>query len=213
MKSRAAKLLFFLLFLLPTAAFSQGEKIKMDFTFVVDELGNAEITYKQSATAQQWAVLEKTIGQNPSLLKRNIQHQLSAYDLYGFKFSKDPMNRVFTFTFRAKGVARYKGNGKWDIDIDEDLTPQKISKSNWYFTKSETQGDTLYEYHFFVKLPKNVKSSEITTDEFGRRVLRYQIPLKKPLPYLLIASGITGLAGITLVALSFVLKGKGEQVS
>jgi hypothetical protein len=211
MKSKLVRTILLVLLFLPAVAFSQGEKIKMDFTFVIDELGNAKITYKQSATAQQWAVLEKTIGQNPSLLKRNLQHQLSAYDLYDFKFSKDAINRTFTFTFKARGVARYKGNGKWDIDIDEDFTPQKISKSDWYLTKSETQGDILYEYHFFVKLPKNVKNSEITTDEFGRKVLRYQIPVKKPVPYLLIASAVTGLIGIILIILSFFLKEKQEM--
>jgi len=199
----------FLLFLLTfSGSFAQQnmEKIKMEFNFKIDRVGNAEITYKQTATAAQWKILSQTVGQNPSLLKRDLQHQLSAYELYDFNFKRDDMNRTFILTFKAKGVARYKGNGVWDMDIEKELSPKKISERDWYLTTISTEGNIIYEGFFSVKLPEGVEKSEITVDEFGRRVLRYKLPPEKKLPIFLILGGVFGIIGISLIGASFVVK-------
>ncbi len=187
------------------------EKIKMELDFSIDRVGNAVITYKQSATAAQWKILNQTIGQNPSLLKRDLQHQLSAYELYDFSFKKDDMNRTFILTFKAKGVARYKGNGLWDIDVEKEFSPKKISEKDWYFTTISTEGNVVYEGHISVKLPEGVEKSEITVDEFGRRVLRYRLPPEKKFPIYLLAGGITAILGLSLIGASFVFKEKKQE--
>ncbi len=198
------------IFLYVFTAFSQTqmEKIKMEFEFKIDDVGNAEVVYKQSATAMQWKILNQTIGQNPSLLKRDLMHQLSAYELYDFKFSKDDMNRTFILTFKAKGVSKYKGNGVWDFKIEKEISPRQVSKNVWYLTMTNTEGNVLYEMYATLKLPDNVEKSEITTDEFGKRVLRYKVPVKKELPVFLILGAVSGVLGIVLIGASFVFKPK-----
>ncbi len=187
---------------------SNLEKIKMEFEVTIDNVGNAKIVYKQSATAAQWKILNQVYGQNPALLKRDIMKELSAYELYNFDFKKDDMNRTFILTFKAKGVARYKGNGIWDMEIEKTFSPKKISDRDWYLTSTETMGNVLYESHFTVKLPEGVKKSEITTDEFGKQVLRYQLPLERKMPIYLILGAVFAVLGIGLVGASFIIKPK-----
>ncbi len=201
-----AIIVYFIIFCSFSLAQEGREKIKMEFEFKIDKVGDAVIIYRQSATASQWNILNQIYGQNPSLIRRDLQHQLSAYELYDFNFEKDDMNRTFILTFRAKGVAKYKGNGVWDINVAKDFSPKKISERNWYLTSIQTQGNVIYEAYISINLPKGVKESEITNDEFGKRVLRYKVSLEKELPIYLIASGFTAALGIVLLGASFLFR-------
>lgn len=197
---------FLIILLVSAGVFAQTEKEKFEITMKIDNLGNANIELKQSADAMKWKQWNKVYGENPSLLKRNISYILSAYELGDFSFKKDDMNRTFYFTFKAKGVARYKGDGKWEIEVEEDMTPKKMSKTNWLFVSSSKQGNTVSENYTTIILPTKTKESEIGYNEFGKKVLKYKAGKDSHFPAMLITGGVSFLLGIIFIVAGFFVK-------
>ena len=208
MKKGAGFLLITWLFV-STLAFGM-EKIKMDFTMDVSPVGDSHITYKQSATAVQWKILNQTIGQNPALLKREITHELSAYELSNFRFKKDPMSRTFILTFDAAGIAKYRGNGQWEIEVEKDFSVKKLSDRTWYLSNSSTDGNVLYEISSTINLPSTVEKSEIATNELGKQVLRYKLPQKRQLHLLLLLAVVSFVLGAALIVTVLFVNRKGS---
>ncbi len=180
-----------------------GEKVVLNLDYKVNEKGDATIVYTQKATAMQWKNLMQVYGNNPALLKKEIISSLPTYDLYDFSFKKNEMEREFIFTFKAKGVARYKGNGIWEFEYDKKSTPKKISETKWFFTNSQNENNVIYEYNTSLTLPKNAKDTQLTQNEFGKSVLRYTLKPKKEFSWWTIAGILLIIAGFITIIVAF----------
>ncbi len=191
----------FLLFVF-VCSLSFGEKIVINLDVTVNKVGDAKIVYTQKATAMQWKNMVRVYGNNPSLLKREIIASLPSYKLENFSFKRDDMNRTMIFSFDARGVVKYLGDGRWEFEYDKKYTPKKITETKWFFTNSETNGNVLYEYDLSISLPKGAEDVKLTQNEFSKSVLRYTLKPETGLSWLTIIGGVLFFAGIVTVLLA-----------
>ncbi len=182
-----------------------GEKLVLKLDIKVDNKGDATITYTQKATAMQWKNLMKIYGNNPALLKREIIESLPAYDLSDFSFQKKEMDREFVFTFKAKGVVKYRGEGIWEFEYDKNATPQKLTENKWFFINSESDGNTIYEYNISLTLPEKAKNTQLAQNEFGKSVLRYTLKPEKQISWWTISGILLIIAGFITIIVTFTL--------
>ncbi len=180
-----------------------AEKIEFNFDINIDKKGNAKIVYTQKATASQWKNLMAVYGNNPALLKRELIRSLPTYELENFSFKRDDMNRSFVFTFDAKGVVKYLGEGVWEFEYDKKSTAKRITDTKWFFTNSEAENNLVSQYNVTVTLPEEAKDVKTTVNEFGKSVLRYKLKTKSNIPWFLIIGGLVFFAGIVMIILSF----------
>ncbi|SMC08817.1 hypothetical protein [Nitratiruptor tergarcus] len=188
----------FVLILLTLSLFAEKIIIQLDVN--VNECGDAKITWTQKATAFQWKMLVQKYGNNPALLKREIIASLPGYELTNFSFKRNDIERTMIFSFDAKGVVKYKGNGIWHFKYEKKFTPRKISPTEWFFTDTENEGNILAEYDISLKLPQRAKKAHLTTNEFDEKVLEYFL---KPTIFQRIS--IVTYIGIGLIFIALVL--------
>ena len=67
---------------------------KVSIEFKLDEKGNAQVTYGSKMNAGQWDNFKRSMGNNQSLLKRQIERGLPAYFLSDFEYKEDAMDRA-----------------------------------------------------------------------------------------------------------------------
>ncbi len=162
-----------LLLCLSVALFA--EKIILQLDMKVNENGDARIIWTQKATASQWKMLLQMYGNNPSLLKREIIASLPGYELTNFSFQRKDIDRTMIFSFDARGVVKYKGDGIWHFKYEKIFTVKKISPTEWFFTNTENEGGTLFETDISLKLPQKAKNAHLTTNEYDEKVLEYYL--------------------------------------
>ncbi len=181
----------------------RADKIVINLDIKVTNKGDAKVVYSMKATAMQWKQLMAIYGNNPALLKRQIIDSLPTYELTNFNFKKDEMNRSFIFSFDAKGVVKYLGNGKWQFEYDKKATAKKINETQWFFTDTENDGNVLLETDTTLTLPKGAKDVKTTVNEFGKNVLEYTLKPPTHINWLLIIGILLFLAGIITVVIAF----------
>lgn len=195
--------------LLPIAAVALQQEmpvIQQDIEVAIDPLGNADISATFTLPAAQWRLWNQTYGQNEFLLKRDFEHQFSAVVLRDFKLERDEMNRTATLRMKGSASAEYRGNGVWEAELEKGARGTQVSDTVWQFSKSTGQGGAILQQNFRVKLPDGARNAEQAVGELGIPVLRYSLRPPQRSPWLLVAAGAIGVAGLALLALGLLRK-------
>jgi hypothetical protein len=172
----------------------------------IDGLGNVDVTMKFVLPAQEWDTWRQNYGQNPSLLRRDLQHQFSAMVLKDFAVENDDMNRTAIVKFKGEANAEYKGNGVWEAELERGARSVKVSDTHWQFTRMSTEGGIPVQQTFRINLPDGARNSAEATDEFGTPVLRYELGGGRRFPTLLIGAIASAALGLLLVVTGFLKK-------
>jgi hypothetical protein len=186
----------------PVRAQGEPRVQQEDLEVTVDAVGNATFVDKVTRSAVDWEQYKANYGGNPSLLKRDLQHQYSSMELRDIALTNDDMNRVSTLSWTGEATAEYLGDGQWQGKLPKGAQATKINETLWEFTTTypEEGGITQETYH--VHLPKGARGAEQTQSETGDPVLRYTLPDHTRSPLLWIAI-LTGVLGAALLSLSF----------
>jgi len=150
----------------------RGLKQTIDFT--IDKIGNADIDVSMQLTAAQWDNFKKTIGENVSLLKRQMERELPKYYLTDFNYTEDAMNRAYNVKFKALGIGFVNRNGLWETDLDvekPDIT--KLSDREFVMNEDVLANGTLIQQTVKLHLPSVAKNAKVEKDSFGKAVLTY----------------------------------------
>jgi hypothetical protein len=182
-----------------------GDVQYQDLEATLDALGNVGVTMKFVLPAQQWSTWKQNYGQNPSLLKRDLQHQFSAMVLKDFAVESDDMNRTAIVRFKGEANAEYRGGGVWEAEIEKGVRSLKVSDTHWQFTRTSTEGGTAVQQTFRINLPGGARNSVEATDEFGTPVLRYELG-ERQRPVLLLAALAAAALGVVTLAGGFLMK-------
>ncbi|MCB1094198.1 MAG: hypothetical protein KDN22_01320 [Verrucomicrobiae bacterium] len=188
----------------------------------VDNLGDADITMKMRFDARGWQMWTKTIGENPSLFKRELKRMFSKMVLSDYRLERNDLDREMTFHFHAVGFSRYMGNSHWEFDVDmgnveqSSVTRRKLNDSTYLMSvaQSDPMSGALVQQEMTISLPESSGSLQETTSEMGSSVLRYQLaPPKVAAPVLVpvaAGGGTLCLAGIGVFSMLMFGKRKGD---
>lgn len=159
-----------------SSAFAQQEVkgIKQVFDFHVDELGNAMIEVTMKLNASQWDMFKRNIGNNTSILKREIEKALPKYFLSDFQYSEEAMDRTYKLKFKALGLASINSNGRWEAKLetkDPDVT--KLSDREFIINTDMMTNGMLIQQTQKIHLPESAADGKIEKDSFGKAVMTY----------------------------------------
>lgn len=162
------------------ASFSYAQQeikgMKQQVVFEVDEVGDAAMTLTMKMNAMQWDNFKRAMGGNQAEFRRMVERGVPTVYLTDFQFSEDQMNRVFEFKMKGKCMAALDKNGKWKADLegkDPDVT--KLNDREYHLGILMMTNGGLIDQKQIIKLPKNVKTSKIAKDSFGKAVLTYEL--------------------------------------
>jgi len=180
-----------------------------DLDVTVDAVGNATFVDKVTRSAIDWEQYKRSYGGNPSLLKRDVQHQYSSMDLRDIALTNDDMNRVATLSWKAEAAAEYIGNGQWQGALPKGAQASKVSETLWEFTTTYPDPGGITQATYHIHLPKGARNAQQTQNETGDPVLRYTLPDSAAAPLLLVIAAISGALGAALLVVG--LRGKPAQ--
>lgn len=157
-----------------THAQEEIKGLKQVFDITVDDLGNAMIEVSMKLNASQWDMFKRNIGNNTSILKREIEKALPKYYLQDFNYSEDQMDRSYTLKFKALGLASINNNGRWESKLESknpDIT--KLSDREFVMNMDLLSNGMLIKQTQKIHLPESASDAKIEKDSFGKAVMTY----------------------------------------
>ena len=179
MKKIGIHLLLVLFALISITQLSAEELIKpkkLNVKWELNALGDARVEASTVLDAAGWDNFKKTIGNNPDILKRQMERTFPGYYLQNFHYKDDAMSREWTLSFDVLGLSKINSKGSWTVDLnskDPDVT--KLSDHNYVVTSNfAAQGSLLQEidYVSFPRAASNIKQEKNT---FGKAIFTYTL--------------------------------------
>ena len=159
----------------PSYGQEQIKGIKQNLDIKIDDLGNAVIALNMKLNASQWDMFKRSLGNNTSNLKREMEKGMPKFYLTDFKYNEDQMERSYTLEMKALAVASVDKNGKWKADLDaKDPDIMKINDRQFKLDANYASGGGLIEQVQQIYLPGNAKNAKVEKDSFGKAVLTYE---------------------------------------
>lgn len=148
--------------------------LKQVFDITMDDKGNAAVEVSMKLNASQWDAFKRTIGNNTSILKREMEKALPKYFLTDFGYSEDQMERSYKVKFNVLGLATLNKGGKWEAKLESknpDIT--KLSDREFVMTQNMTTNGMLINQTQKLHLPSGAGNAKVEKDSFGQAVMTY----------------------------------------
>lgn len=149
--------------------------MKQIFDITLDENGKGTVEVFMKLNASQWDVFKEMLGNNPYLLKREMQNALPKYFLTDFEYQEKSMDRSYTLKFKVPGFSSLAKGDKWNAPLDsKDPDILKLSDREYVLTQDLAVGNgVLAQQTMKIHLPSNTSESKMEKDSFGKAVLTY----------------------------------------
>ncbi len=142
----------------------------------IDSLGNAKINVSMTMTATQWQVWLQTIGNNPAIMKREIERSMPAYFLGDYKLEKNDMERSFNVSLMAYGVCEVDKRGNWTIDTDQkDANLTEITDHKYMLVSTPPELGGNIQQTFTIDFPEAAKNIKVDKDTFGKTIFKFDM--------------------------------------
>ncbi|MGZ3750504.1 MAG: hypothetical protein ACXVAU_04450 [Mucilaginibacter sp.] len=155
----------------------QLDPLKENIDYTIDNLGDGHVQVSRTFNASQWDNYKKIYGANAAeLLKREMERGLPSSYLQNFSYKEDEMNRTFTLSFDALGLAKINDNGQWQIDVaikNPDIT--KISDRNYALTASYNSQGSLLQDLIKLNIPDGATNVSQDKNAFGKPIFIYDL--------------------------------------
>jgi hypothetical protein len=148
---------------LPRLVCSQDATRTIDQTFTFDERGDAKIDISFQYGAAQWAQWKDQYGDHPDLLMRNLRYQFASAVIDDFSLDKDDLHRQATAKLKLRGLAQYRGDGQFTIELPKNMKLVTGSGTDWAFTSSSVVNGELLNQTIRAKLPTNAQNAHFST--------------------------------------------------
>jgi hypothetical protein len=182
MKKIAAKLITCFLLAQLCSLQSQAQEVvkglKQKFDITIDDLGNANIEVSMKLNAEAWENFKRNVGNNQSILKREIEKSVPKYYLTDFAYSEDAMERTYTLKMKALGLCKLNKDGKWQADIEAknpDIT--KLSDNEFVMNEDILANGQLIQQTQKLHLPSAASGAKVEKDSFGNAIVTYKTGL------------------------------------
>lgn len=148
--------------------------VKQIFDITMDDIGNATVEVSMTLNAAQWDGYKRNVGNNTSILKREMEKALPKYYLSDFNYTEDQMERSYKMKFKVLGLSVLNSNGNWVSDLESknpDVT--KLSDREFVMTQDINNNGMLIQQTQKLHLPSNASGAKIEKDSFGKAVMTY----------------------------------------
>lgn len=166
--------LFVSLLVFTTLVLHAQSPLKQKIEMRIDSIGDAQVKVSMSMNANQWQMWLQSVGNNPALLKRNMERQLPGYFLADYNLEKNDMERSFEFSFTAYGVCEVDKNGKWLVTTDQkdpDVTQLSDRKYMMVFTDPTSN----LQQTQIIAFPEEAQNVQIEKDAFGKTQFEFDM--------------------------------------
>ena len=182
-------LIIFLLSCVLTHAQS-GQKINVK----LDSIGNARFSIEVKLSAQEWDVWNSSYGNNPAMIKRELERSMPAYFLDDFNLEKNDMERSFRLDFNGYGVCEIDKKGKWIINTDQKNAEITDMNNNKYMLVSQPEPNS-GQVMMTLQFPDEANKIKQDKDAFGNSIFSFKMDGNHG------KSNYFGLGGIILILL------------
>jgi hypothetical protein len=149
---------------------------KMNVQFTLDRYGNAQVTFSMRMNASQWDDFKHSIGNNQSLLKRELERNLPSYFLSDFDYKEDAMDRSYSLSFKANGICKIDERGRWYAELDAknpDIT--KLSDNVYMMITDMQSGGQLIQANSKFIFPDEASDIREEKDAFGKARFTFEM--------------------------------------
>jgi hypothetical protein len=171
--------------------------MNQDISMRVDAQGNASAEIEFQLSAKGWLMWKAQYGEHPDILKRDLTHRFSMYEITDFSLTKDDVSRKATAKLRLLGQGRYLGDGKFEIQVPAEWKKVAEGGNVWTFSTTQIMGqDVALNQTIRVLLPEGARAMKLGAANDGQQSLTYELPTSSgftPWP-ILSAIGVLGLA-------------------
>lgn len=164
-----------------STAFGQQQQdptgLNQELDFHIDKLGDANLELRMKMTAAQWQAFKASaVAKNPGIFKRDMERQMSSIILEDLKTELDEDTRTSTTKIKARGMAQYKGDGKWEVKMDmKNPNVTKVSDNCYLLTGNLVSGGVLIQQLQKIFLPDDASDIKQDTDTFGNAIITYKL--------------------------------------
>ncbi len=164
-----------------STAFGQQQQdptgLNQELDFHIDKLGDANLELRMKMTAAQWQAFKASaVAKNPGIFKRDMERQMSSIILEDLKTELDEDTRTSTTKIKARGMAQYKGDGKWEVKMDmKNPNVTKVSDNCYLLTGNLVSGGVLIQQLQKIFLPDDASDIKQDTDTFGNAIITYRL--------------------------------------
>lgn len=147
---------------------------KLKVNWVLNSVGDAHIEASSSLDASGWDYYKKTIGNNPDILKRQMERAFPGLFLQDFSYKEDVMNRGWTLSFDALGLSKINSKGQWEVDLNSknpDIT--KLADKNYVLTSNYNSQGSLIQEVDNINFPAAASDIKQDKDAFGKALFIY----------------------------------------
>jgi hypothetical protein len=167
-------LIFIMLGFCAYALMAQQEPLKQKLEMRIDSIGNARIKVSMTMNAGQWQTWLQSVGNNPALLKRNMERTLPGFFLDDFQLEKNDMERSFEFSMKAYGACEVNRRGKWIVNTEQknaDITQLTDHKYMMVFMDAANN----IQVTQFLEFPPAAKNITISKDAYDRTQFEFDM--------------------------------------
>jgi hypothetical protein len=171
-------------------------------SYELDDAGNAKIEFDFQLGAAQWAKWKDQYGDHPDLMLRNVKYELAAAVIDDFSLDKDDVHRKATAKIKARALAKYRGDGQFEIQVPKNMKLVAGSGRDWAFTSSQLEEGGIVNITDRAKLPSKAQNAHLTTgSDYDLLVYSLDVAPSKPKTFLYLGlASLLAAAGIGFAA-------------
>jgi hypothetical protein len=170
--------IFLNIFLLAWVGYVHAQELikpaKLNVKWELNPLGDAHIEASSTLDASGWDNYKKMLGNNPDILKRQMERAFPGYFLQNFNYKEDVMNRGWSLSFDALGLSRINSKGLWQVDLNSknpDIT--KLSDYNYVLTSNYATQSAVFQEIDNISFPQSASDIKQDKDAFGKAMFIY----------------------------------------
>jgi hypothetical protein len=166
----------FTLFVCVNIRAQEIKPLKVNLQFTLDEFGNGKVIFSSKLNASQWDNFKRSMGNNQSLLKRELERALPGYFLSDFEYKEDAMDRSYSLSFNAYGISTVNSAGKWVINLDAknpDVT--KVSDYEYMMISESSSGGQLIQTTQKLIFPGSASNIKQEKNSFGKAIFTFDM--------------------------------------
>lgn len=157
----------------------------LERTYEFDNAGNANVEFNFQLGALQWAKWKDQYGDHPDLMLRNVKYELAAAVIDDFSLEKNDVHRKAIAKIKARAMAKYRGNGQFEVQVPKNMKLVSGSGREWAFTSSAVEEGGLVNITDRAKLPANAQNAHLTTgNDYDLLVYSLDVSPSKPKTFL-----------------------------